>query len=348
LPRDPRDPRVCLVLGYGKALLGCWASEVCLGALIHDQARIELRIPLDMPLRECAECGCMRDQCDFSATQWRKGRGESRCQDCVVPEGDGRTCRKCRQKFRDDNALEIHKRTHQERRFGCPGCGKKYRGLTDTALHFESGACSACKGKDKARRATYDIVSQQPGGSNFLVQRITDGERGGAWTPDGHNFKCRKCEKKFGTVGALMQHQQSTTCLGPGRQVNLRLGNGDSSRRVQTLRFWHGTTWKRAKAIERNGFIPSPKGRLGPGIYVAREDKARRFALDRADETGEDGGLIEVLVTFSNPKYVAYDDDAWQDEGYDACRAERTKSSRNMEWCIRSPDQIEVLRVSRV
>jgi len=301
-----------------------------------------------MPRRECAECGCTRVQGDFSTTQWRKGRGESRCQDCVTPAGDGRTCGHCGQKFRDDNALQMHARTHQERRFGCPGCGKKYRGLTDTALHFESGACSACKGKNNARRAAYDIVSQQPGGSNFIVQRITDGERSGAWTPDGHNFKCPSCKKKFGTVSALMQHQQSTPCIGAGRQVNLRLGNGDSSRREQTLKFFHGTTWKRAKDIERNGFIPSSGGCLGRGIYVAREDKARKFALTRAGETGEEGGLIEVLVTFSNPKYVAYNDDAWQDEGYDACRTERTSASTNMEWCIRSRDQIEVLRISRV
>jgi hypothetical protein len=58
---------------------------------------------------------------------------------------------------------------------------------------------------------------------------------------------------------------------------------------------------------------------LGRGIDLGREDKARKFALQRA---GEDGGLIEVLVTFSNPKYVAYNchnnDYAWQDEGYNA------------------------------
>ena len=55
-----------------------------------------------------------------------------------------------------------------------------------------------------------------------------------------------------------------------------------------------------------------------PGIYVAREEKATRFALLRAEETGQHGGLVELLVTVRNPKYVLSNDSCWQDEGYDA------------------------------
>ena len=53
-------------------------------------------------------------------------------------------------------------------------------------------------------------------------------------------------------------------------------------------------------------------------MYVAHEDKATKFAQLRAGETGEHGGLVELLVTVRNAKHVPYDDSCWQDEGYDA------------------------------
>ena len=82
---------------------------------------------------------------------------------------------------------------------------------------------------------------------------------------------------------------------------------------------------------------------------MAREDKARRFAVTRAKEEGDRyGGLVELLVTIRDPKYTMYNDYGWQDEGYDACRAERTSSSQSIEWCVKSADQIKVVRVSEV
>lgn len=142
-------------------------------------------------------------------------------------------------------------------------------------------------------------------------------------------------------MGSLMQHQQSTGCAKSGRGVNPRLDNG----KTYKYKFFHGTSWECAKIIRREGFRPSSDGRLGRGIYVAREDKATRFA-NRKDS--ENPALVEVLVTIHNPKYVEYDDDTWQREGYDACRAECTSSSNNPEWCIRKPNQIEVVRIRRV
>ena len=53
-------------------------------------------------------------------------------------------------------------------------------------------------------------------------------------------------------------------------------------------------------------------------------------------------------MTVENPKMVIYNDYSWQEEGYGACRAEKTTASTNMEWCIRSPHQIEVLRIEQV
>ena len=301
--------------------------------------------------RQCAQCGDERWKDEFSVTQWRKGDGVSRCEDCVAG-GVAVCCDECGKPFRDANALLQHKRTHQPKSFACPGCSKMYRGLTDTALHFESGSCSACHGQDNARRAAYQLVTQQKGGASFLVNPLMIADGGGAaggYTDAGPNYCCPSCHKTFRQLSALMQHQQFTKCIEAGRHVNLRLGNGENRNEVQHYRFFHGTTWLTAHQILKNGFIPSSGGCLGHGIYVAREEKATRFARMRAEETGEEcGGLAELLVSVRNPKMVIHNDYNWQDEGYDACRAEQTSASTNMEWCILSPSQIRVVRVTPV
>ena len=78
--------------------------------------------------------------------------------------------------------------------------------------------------------------------------------------------------------------------------------------------------------------------------------KALRFAQDGARHDGTEGGLIELIVRFYNPKFVDSDDQpgVWQDEGFDACRADHTKQSTHMEWCLKEPSQVEVLKVYRV
>ena len=117
--------------------------------------------------------------------------------------------------------------------------------------------------------------------------------------------------------------------------------------RVETL--YHGTSWNIAAGIMTQGFIPSTAGRLGQGIYVAEYDKARRFAQDKSWHGGAGGcALLEVKITFRNPKYVKSDDDTWQRQGFDACRADRTSMSRNMEWCVKNKSQVTVMGVERV
>ena len=257
-------------------------------------------------MRECAQCYVEQPKSAFSWSQWRKGDGGSRCEDCVSG-GAGWRCDECGKPFRDHNALQMHKRKHQPRTFPCPGCNKLYRGLTDTALHFESGSCAACKGQDNARRAAYQLVTQQRGGANFLVNplMLTDGSGNtGGYTEEGPNYRCPSCKKSFRFFSALMQHLQSTPCLGAGKQVSLRIGNGAQQLETQKFKFFHGTTWPIAIEIERNGFIPSSSGCLGYGVYVAREEKATKFARQRAAETGQGGGLVELLVSFNNPKMV--------------------------------------------
>jgi hypothetical protein len=173
-----------------------------------------------------------------------------------------------------------------------------------------------------------------------------EGHIGGGYSSAGPNYHCPGCRKEFTKLSSLMQHsQQKPQCAVQG-QPNLQLGPSQPG--PQTVKFYHGTTLPSALQIAQNGFIPSESGCLGPGVYVARQDKAERFARLRAEETGQDGGLIELLVTYYNPKFVLYNDYSWREEGYDACRSERTSASTNIEWCIRSPSQIRILNVTRV
>jgi hypothetical protein len=116
----------------------------------------------------------------------------------------------------------------------------------------------------------------------------------------------------------------------------------------QTIKMWHGTNWENAQRIYGEGFIPSDNGCLGPGVYVARKDKATKFSLDRNRHLGETGGLLGVLVTYTNAKYVKSNDTSWISEGYDACRADETDFSTNMEWCIKDASQVEIISVQEI
>ena len=95
-------------------------------------------------------------------------------------------------------------------------------------------------------------------------------------------------------------------------------------------------------------FLPSPAGNLGPGIYLAPEAKARNFALATTQWLVGAGALVEVRINVANPKYVRWDDQTWQAQGYDACCAHQTTVSRNMEWCVSDPEKVQVIGVTRV
>ena len=130
-----------------------------------------------------------------------------------------------------------------------------------------------------------------------------------------------------------------------------KFDHGDADRDagdMMVMKLFHGTSWETATNILRNGFIESEDGCLGPGVYIARREKARKFATNRHHHGGREGGLVTVLVSVRRPKYVRQDDGAWQVQGYDACRAEETTASTNMEWCIASRNQLEVVAVEEV
>ena len=111
---------------------------------------------------------------------------------------------------------------------------------------------------------------------------------------------------------------------GPGRVPKRSTRIESSTDAAQVYTFFHGTSWELAQAIEREGFLKSSDGCLGPGVYVGREGKALRFARDGSRHGGNAGGLIKVKVRVYNPKLTETDDRAWRYEGFDACRADYT------------------------
>jgi hypothetical protein len=111
---------------------------------------------------------------------------------------------------------------------------------------------------------------------------------------------------------------------------------------------YHGTSWDVAQVIKKEGFRPSAGGCLGAGTYVARADKASKFAANCPRHAGDAGAVVKVRITFSKAKYVTYDDKTWQSQGYDACRADKTSFSPHPEWCVKNPSQLEVLDIRRV
>ena len=118
-------------------------------------------------------------------------------------------------------------------------------------------------------------------------------------------------------------------------------------RREQHI-LYHGTSAETAELIKREGFKPSTSGCLGPGVYVARADKASRFAADSARHGGVSGAVLKLRITFWNAKYVRSDDVSWQSQGFDACRADTTTRSGQPEWCLKDPRQVEVIDVRQI
>lgn len=151
----------------------------------------------------------------------------------------------------------------------------------------------------------------------------------------GSRSRCKRCIS--GSSGGSARYSPYGSSNSGG------YGSGE-----QVLKLFHGTSWTNAQKIQREGFIESSGGLLGSGIYVARQDKATRFAQDNERHGGSAGGLVEVLVTIRNPKYVRSNNTSWRSEGHDACRADETTASTNMEWVIKHRSQVKVVRISRV
>lgn len=165
------------------------------------------------PAYACASCGRYGP---FSNSQKKQGASR-RCTACVAGRPYASfTCSTCGRKFQDQNALSQHEQTHRSRDYPCPGCGKMYRGMTDTARHFESGVCEACPGKDNARRAMYGLVSSQQGGSSFLtssqgtLQLTHNGELSSGYSETENLYCCPACGKTFFNLSGVCRSAAQT------------------------------------------------------------------------------------------------------------------------------------------
>ena len=211
-------------------------------------------------VRECASCYFTGGRKKYSASQWSKGEGVSRCPTCVASAGGG----------------------------GSPQYGYYTSSDDEDPYAYETGC-----------------------------------------------HECSQCGKEFWEYNYANDRAAREACERHERDAHS----------AQRMKLYHGTSWIRAQKIERDGFVESSTGLLGPGIYLAREDKARRFAEDVDRHGSAQGGLVECLVTVYNPKYASSNDTGWRKQGHDACRADHTTGSRHMEWCIRDRSQVEVIRI---
>lgn len=136
----------------------------------------------------------------------RRRGGRQQVREKTVP------CAGCTRLFVDQNAMRQHAQVHAAADTPCPGCGRLYRGVTNAVLHFETGYCSGCPGRENARRAAYDFASAQETTRQFLTQPLMltydDGPTGG-FQAEAENYKCPACTRTFNALGSLMQHQQA-------------------------------------------------------------------------------------------------------------------------------------------
>ena len=119
----------------------------------------------------------------------------------------------------------------------------------------------------------------------------------------------------------------------------------------QTTKLYHGTSWENAQKILRDGFEPSERGSLGRGVYLApNREKAVRYARNEKWHGSSRGAVLEVTVRLppNKVKHVDRDDKSWAREGYEACRAQRTRVSHQPEYCVADPKKVRVANVEEV
>ena len=119
----------------------------------------------------------------------------------------------------------------------------------------------------------------------------------------------------------------------------------------QTTKLYHGTSWENAQKILRDGFEPSERGSLGRGVYLApNREKAERYARNENWHGSSRGAVLEVTVRLppNKVKHVDRDDKSWAREGYEACRAQRTRVSHQPEYCVADPKKVRVASVDEV
>jgi len=126
------------------------------------------------------------------------------------------------------NSMEQHKMVHIERKVSCPVCGEtRFRTSDGAVQHVESGACSGCRGQERARKNVYQFLNQQEMGRSLLNKQTAleyHGE-GGHEQPAQPWYSCPSCGKKFEQAGSLMQHARTKHGGGSDMGRALQWGN---------------------------------------------------------------------------------------------------------------------------
>jgi hypothetical protein len=112
-------------------------------------------------------------------------------------------------------------------------------------------------------------------------------------------------------------------------------GGGGGTGKPVSFRLFHGTPADKARSILQTGFQASTSGQLGAGLYLAREEKAQKFA-DSGRHGSARGVVFAVVVNLQNPlfKHTNTSVGDWAARGHDGVRVDDTQMSSNMEWCV--------------
>jgi hypothetical protein len=140
---------------------------------------------------------------------------------------------------------------------------------------------------------------------------------------------------------------KSATALYEAMPVKLRYAS-----KTPPLVLYHGTSKAATQSIATAGLLPTAKpGMLGPGIYLARWDKASTF-VDKA------GGVLVRCIVFPGPTYVMCQEDvctcgcgqAYVDhhthhgKGFTTTYVadDSLPATKRAEWCVRDPAAVLV------
>ncbi|XP_055367955.1 uncharacterized protein LOC114862852 [Betta splendens] len=134
----------------------------------------------------------------------------------------------------------------------------------------------------------------------------------------------------------------------------LELGAAQEPKDRGVYIMFHGTSVANARAIITNGFRQSPKGMLGPGVYVSRDrKKAERYPLNinHAERV-----VLELHVRVGRVKRIDKDDHpmqyTWSKQGYDTawvppnCGMKAVPSGLS-EDCVYDPQRVKVVAVAK-
>ncbi|NP_001232919.1 grass carp reovirus (GCRV)-induced gene 2q isoform X1 [Danio rerio] len=121
---------------------------------------------------------------------------------------------------------------------------------------------------------------------------------------------------------------------------------------------YHGTTMAKALQIQRQGFMRSADGMLGPGVYVSRsKEKASRYPLNETTKrllTGEHCPLAILKLSVRVGKVKRIDcqghplQKTWHQHGYDTAWVPANcgmVDSGLEEDCVYDPSRIKVLEI---